>query len=138
MRDSGNDPKRILKSISKDKGETWSFATDTKIPNPSSSVEVLQLKNGNWIMACNDTESNRNQMAILLSFNEGKSWDVKKYIGKHEHNSGITLAYPSLIVIGSISFVVIKSPNFKKFSWFISMNMHFHSIFCASKNNTIS
>jgi len=97
MRDSGIAPKRILKSISKDNGETWSFATDTKIPNPSSSVEVLQLENGNWVMACNDTESSRSQMAILLSFNEGKSWEVKKYIGKHDHNSGITLAYPSLI-----------------------------------------
>ena len=97
MRDSGVEPKRILKSISKDNGETWSFAKDTKIPNPSSSIEVLQLKNGNWVMACNDTESSRGQMAILLSFNEGKSWEVKKYIGKHEHNSGITLAYPSLI-----------------------------------------
>ena len=97
MRDSGVEPKRILKSISKDNGETWSFAKDTKTPNPSSSIEVLQLKNGNWVMACNDTESSRSQMAILLSFNEGKSWEVKKYIGKHEHNSGITLAYPSLI-----------------------------------------
>jgi len=97
MRDSGIEPKRILKSISKDNGETWSFAKDTKTPNPSSSIEVLQLKNGNWVMACNDTESSRSQMAILLSFNEGKSWEVKKYIGKHEHNSGITLAYPSLI-----------------------------------------
>ena len=97
MRDSGVEPKRVLKSISKDNGETWSFAKDTKIPNPSSSIEVLQLKNGNWVMACNDTESSRSQMAILLSFNEGKSWEVKKYIGKHEHNSGITLAYPSLI-----------------------------------------
>ena len=97
MRDSGTDPKRILKSISKDNGETWSFATDTEIPNPSSSIEVLQLKNGNWIMACNDTESGRNQMAILLSFNEGKSWEIKKYIGKYEQNSGITFAYPSLI-----------------------------------------
>ena len=97
MRDSGIAPKRILKSISKDNGETWSFATDTKIPNPSSSVEVLQLENGNWVMACNDTESSRSQMAILLSFNEGKSWEVKKYIGKHDHNSGITLSYPSLI-----------------------------------------
>ena len=97
MRDSGDDPKRILKSVSKDNGETWSFAIDTKIPNPSSSIEVLQLKNGNWIMACNDTESSRSQMAILLSFNEGKSWEVKKYIGKYEYNSGITLAYPSLI-----------------------------------------
>ena len=97
MRDSGVEPKRILKSISKDNGETWSFAKDTKIPNPSSSIEVLQLKNGNWVMACNDTESSRSQMAVLLSFNEGKSWEVKKYIGKHEHNSGITLAYPSLI-----------------------------------------
>lgn len=97
MRDSGDDPKRILKSVSKDNGETWSFAIDTKIPNPSSSIEVLQLKNGNWIMACNDTESSRSQMAILLSFNEGKSWEVKKYIGKYEYNSGVTLAYPSLI-----------------------------------------
>ena len=97
MRDSGSDPKRVLKSISKDNGETWSFTTDTKIPNPSSSIEVIRLKNGNWIMACNDTETGRNQMAILLSFNEGKSWEIKKYIGKEDSNREISFSYPSLI-----------------------------------------
>ena len=97
MRDSGSDPKRVLKSISKDNGETWSFSTDTKIPNPSSSIEVIRLKNGNWIMACNDTETGRNQMAILLSFNEGKSWEIKKYIGKEDSNREISFSYPSLI-----------------------------------------
>ena len=114
MRDSGINPKRILKSVSKDNGETWSFAADTKIPNPSSSIEVLQLENGNWVMACNDTENSRSQMAILLSFSEGKSWEVKKYIGKHEHTSGITLAYPSLIQSSDRLIHLTYSLNDKK------------------------
>ena len=97
MRDSGLEPKRILKSISEDSGETWSFATDTQIPNPSSSVEVLVLKNGHWVMACNDTEEGRHQMAILLSSDEGTSWPWKRYIGQAPKNRNISFAYPSLI-----------------------------------------
>ena len=97
MRDSGLEPKRILKSISEDSGETWSFATDTQIPNPSSSVEVLVLKNGHWVMACNDTEEGRHQMAILLSSDEGTSWQWKRYIGQAPKKRNISFAYPSLI-----------------------------------------
>ena len=97
MRDSGLEPKRILKSISEDSGETWSFATDTQIPNPSSSVEVLVLKNGHWVMACNDTEKGRHQMAILLSSDEGTSWPWKRYIGQAPKNRNISFSYPSLI-----------------------------------------
>ena len=45
----------------------------------------------------NQSNAKPMELLILLSFNEGKSWDVKKYVGKYDENSGITLSYPSLI-----------------------------------------
>ncbi|MDP7527525.1 MAG: exo-alpha-sialidase, partial [Candidatus Marinimicrobia bacterium] len=51
LRDSGAAPQRVLVSESFDQGENWSFATDSEIPNPSSSLEVTVLKNGHWVMA---------------------------------------------------------------------------------------
>ena len=51
LRDSGDAPNRVMKSYSNDEGETWSFAVDTEIPNPGSSLEVIALKDGRWVMA---------------------------------------------------------------------------------------
>ncbi len=93
MRDTGGAPYRVLQSISKDHGESWSVMRDTKIPNPSSSLEVQALNHhGYWIMVFNDTEEKRNSLAVALSDDEGKSWKWKRTIGDTEY-----YAYPSLI-----------------------------------------
>tara|TARA_B100001964_G_scaffold178894_1_gene197346 strand:- start:128 stop:1306 length:1179 start_codon:yes stop_codon:yes gene_type:complete len=96
LRDSGGTPQRVLMSESSDQGETWSFAIDTDIPNPGSSLEVTVLKNGHWVMAYNDTEDNRNNWAVSLSNNEGKTWTWKRHIGQSEDKSE-SFSYPSLI-----------------------------------------
>ncbi|HJM95098.1 MAG TPA: sialidase family protein, partial [Candidatus Marinimicrobia bacterium] len=96
LRDSGGAPQRVLMSESSDQGETWSFAIDTDIPNPGSSLEVTVLKNGHWVMAYNDTEDNRNNWAVSLSNNEGKTWTWKRHIGQSEDKSE-SFSYPSLI-----------------------------------------
>lgn len=82
MRDSGVAPNRVLMSTSTDKGESWSFAVDTAIPNPGSSLEVIVLKNGHWVMAYNDTEDGRHSLAVALSEDEGASWKWKRNIGR--------------------------------------------------------
>ena len=96
LRDSGDAPNRVMKSISKDEGETWSFAVDTDIHNPGSSLEVITLKNGRWLMVYNDTEDGRHSMALALSDDEGLTWKIKKNINKIEHRSK-SYGYPSLI-----------------------------------------
>jgi predicted neuraminidase len=96
LRDSGGTPQRVLMSESSDQGETWSFAIDTDIPNPGSSLEVTVLKNGHWVMAYNDTEDNRNNWAVSLSNDEGKTWMWKRHIGQSADQSE-SFSYPSLI-----------------------------------------
>ena len=96
FRDSGDPPMRVLKSVSQDNGETWSFAVDTEIPNPGSSLEVIKLKDNRWLMAYNDVEEERHSMALSLSDDEGNSWHWKKNINVPDEKIK-SYAYPSLI-----------------------------------------
>jgi predicted neuraminidase len=95
-RDSGDAPYRVLKSSSTDAGETWSPTVDTEIPNPGSSLEVIVLNNGYWLMVLNDTEDGRQRLAVWLSDDEGASWKWKRYVGISEKNQKY-FAYPSII-----------------------------------------
>ena len=95
-RDSGSLPQRVLRSESTDEGETWSAAIDTDIPNPGSSLEVTTLKDGRWLMICNDTEKGRHRLSALLSSDEGKSWGNKRVIEPSDV-AGTGFGYPSVI-----------------------------------------
>lgn len=93
MRDNGPAPKRIMKSVSQDDGETWSPAEDTEIFNPGTSVEAIALRNGRWVMAYNDVEKGRTSLAISMSDDEGLTWKWKRNMQK---GAG-SYHYPSLI-----------------------------------------
>lgn len=93
MRDNGPAPKRIMKSVSKDQGETWSPAEDTELFNPGTSVEAIVLKDGRWVMAHNDVEKGRTSLAIVMSDDEGQTWKWKRNMQK---GAG-AYHYPSLI-----------------------------------------
>lgn len=97
MRDSGGPPQRIMVSRSVDQGATWSLCQDLDIPNPSSSLEVVTLKNGIWVLICNDTERGRNRLAAYLSPDEGRTWTRRRYLERAEHGKA-SYAYPSVIV----------------------------------------
>jgi predicted neuraminidase len=96
MRDSGNAPYRVLTSTSTDEGESWSPAVDTDIPNPGSSLEVIALQDGRWVMVFNDTEAGRHSLAVALSDDEGKTWKWKRHIGRSRRRER-SFGYPSLI-----------------------------------------
>ena len=93
MRDNGPAPKRIMRSVSKDDGETWSPAEDTDIFNPGTSVEAIALRDGRWVMAYNDLERGRTSLAISMSDDEGVTWKWKRNMQKGVGN----YHYPSLI-----------------------------------------
>lgn len=96
LRDDGDLPKRVLLSQSKDNGETWTFGVDTDILNPGSSLEVIELKDGRWVMVFNDTENGRHQLAAALSDDEGISWKWKRYISRADRGQK-SFSYPSVV-----------------------------------------
>lgn len=96
MRDNGPPPNRAWMTVSHDEGFTWSEPVKTAIPNPGSSVAALTLRTGEWIMVCNDTEQGRHQLAILISTDEGQSWQTARYLEQDSSGKG-RYAYPTLI-----------------------------------------
>ncbi len=96
MRDGGDEPGRIMISSSNDNGYKWSTVQDTDLPNPGASVEVIALKNGEWILIYNNTEHGRHSLAISLSDDEGKTWKWTRILDKKEPGKG-SFSYPSVI-----------------------------------------
>ncbi|MEA1878590.1 MAG: exo-alpha-sialidase [Bacteroidota bacterium] len=96
MRDNGDEPGRIMKSISIDNGFEWSSAEDTGLPNPGTSVEAIVLENGDWIIVYNDIEDGRYSLAISLSDDEGETWKWTRHLEKKENGKG-SFSYPSVI-----------------------------------------
>ena len=94
LRDNGPPPKRIMMSVSKDDGKSWTFSKDLELPNPGSSVESIALADGRWVLVYNDTEKGRNSLAVSMSDDEGKTWKWTRHIVKRDAGS---FHYPSVI-----------------------------------------
>jgi len=95
MRDNGDAPARVQISESSNKGERWSAAVKTEIPN-TASVELLVLHNGKWAFVGNDIEGGRYRLSLYISDDEGKTWKWKSYIENEQPGKG-SFSYPSLI-----------------------------------------
>jgi predicted neuraminidase len=94
LRDDGDAPGRIMISHSNDEGYSWTFAKKSDIPNPGSSVEIINLKSGNWLLIYNDVDDGRYSIAAAVSEDEGKSWRRKRNL---ESVAGGSFSYPSVI-----------------------------------------
>lgn len=95
MRDSGDEPARVQKSISTDQGETWQAASKTNIPN-TASVELLTLEDGRWAFVGNDINGGRNRLSLYLSDDEGETWKWNVQVENEKRGEG-SFSYPSLI-----------------------------------------
>lgn len=95
--ESANDEqlfRRVLVSESRDDGETWSLAVPTTFPNPNASVEAIVLQDHRWVIAYNDSETDRHVLALALSDDEGRTWAWRRPL---EDTPGGQFHYPSLI-----------------------------------------
>ncbi len=97
IRDTGREPWRIQYSESKDQGVSWSPTVDLDIPNPDSSLEVIPLQTGEWLMVCNDLADSRKQLTAYLSDDEGTTWKWKRKIEPSDAKGGHEFSYPSVI-----------------------------------------
>lgn len=64
----------IGESISTDGGATWTKNHDSGIPGPSSRFFIRRLRSGQLLMVNHYQFSGRNNMAALLSPDDGKTW----------------------------------------------------------------
>lgn len=96
MRDSGDAPPRVHKSVSRDNGESWDYTVKTDIPN-TASVELLALRDGRWAFVGNDIADGRYRVVLMLSDTEGETWKWKEYLENDEKDGGGSYSYPSLI-----------------------------------------
>ncbi len=96
MRDNGDEPGRVMKSISKDSGFEWSLAQKTSVPNPGTSVEAISLDNGDWILVYNDIPDGRHSLAVSLSDDEGETWKWTRHLENRGPGEG-SFSYPSVI-----------------------------------------
>jgi predicted neuraminidase len=94
MRDSGDEPGRIMIAESYDNGESWSFAQDSEIPNPGASIAGIKLMSGKWLLVYNDVDDGRYRLAAALSEDEGSTWKWNKHL---ENSKGESFHYPSVI-----------------------------------------
>jgi predicted neuraminidase len=95
MRDSGDPPVRVHKSVSKDQGETWSATVKTDIPN-EASIELLKLNDGKWAFLGNDIDDGRYRVSLYLSDDEGETWKWKVRL-EDDPKDGGSYSYPSLV-----------------------------------------
>ena len=94
MRDSGP-LHRIQAARSDDAGGHWQPAAATAIPNPNAAIALIRLADGSLLLACNPLESNRNQLVLLRSRNEGRHWSAPAII--EQGSPGDEFSYPALL-----------------------------------------
>lgn len=97
MRDNGPPPKRVHVSESRDNGVSWSMVHDHSVlPNPGAGLELINLDDGRFVAIYNDTTSDRNQLAVSVSDDEGETWSHTRHLEKVPAGQG-RFHYPSII-----------------------------------------
>jgi predicted neuraminidase len=101
---------RIKRSESKDGGMTWGPLTVTDRPHPGAGIEATMLRNGHLALIYNDTEKERDRLAISISTDNGTTWQWTRHI---ENTPKERFDYPSIIQSKDGSIHVTYSYNTK-------------------------
>ncbi len=91
---NGRPQNRILRSDSTDGGMTWCPVYATDLPHPGAGIEAILLKNGHLLMIYNDSETDRDRLAVSVSLDRGKTWACTRHL---ENTPGGRFDYPSIV-----------------------------------------
>lgn len=101
--------KKLLVSRTEDGGQSWSTVEASDVFNPSSPVAALGLGEGRILLAVNDLEEAPDTLRLVLSEDEGASWqELKRFEGVG------ALRYPMLRRLGSGEIVLSYSKGTKQ------------------------
>jgi len=91
---SGCWPHRSWQVASKDLDHSWKEQKISSIKNPGSALEMIKLRNGHVALVFNDSEKDRSNLSIALSYDDGETWPHIKAV---ENQPGHIYDYPSVI-----------------------------------------
>jgi predicted neuraminidase len=83
---------RVFETWSRDNGRTWTPISLTSLPNPSSGIDALTLRDGRHLLVYNHTPKGRSPLNVAVSA-DGKSWEAALVL---EHEPG-EYSYPAVI-----------------------------------------
>ncbi len=115
----GNIKQRIV-AISNDGGQSWDKTWfDPHLPDPVCQGSILNIsgKTKSILAVCNDADTtNRNNLTLRISFDEGKSWKINKLIAKApEGYNGDYSAYSDLIKLsGATVGILYEKDGYKQ------------------------
>lgn len=68
----------LVRTESKDGGNTWSPGIDSEFPNPNAAVDFLRLQSGHHLLVYNRSFSDRTPLAVALSLDGGKTFPHRR------------------------------------------------------------
>lgn len=71
---AGETPRAAPMTRSTDGGLNWSAIEPSAVPNHDSALTGLTLDDGTLLVACNDQTAGRSRLSLLISRNQGASW----------------------------------------------------------------
>lgn len=83
---------RVFETWSEDGGRSWSALALTVLPNPSSGIDALTLRDGRHLIVYNHTARGRSPLNIALS-RDGRSWEAALVLEDEEGE----YSYPAVI-----------------------------------------
>jgi predicted neuraminidase len=90
------DAHRIYMSRSENGGVTWSRPVPTNLPNPDAGISGLKLSDGRLLVAYNDSTTDRTNLALAVSQDEGLTWK-RIALFNSLNASNKTFSYPYLM-----------------------------------------
>jgi predicted neuraminidase len=79
---------------SEDAGNTWSPPQSLDLPNPDAGLDAIQLKSGRLLLAFNDSSSDRGNLRLAVSEDEGQTWSRVATVAEEP---GGDFSYPFLM-----------------------------------------
>jgi predicted neuraminidase len=86
--------RKVFRSVSADRGNTWSAPEPTSLPNPDAGISALGISGGRILIAYNDSPQDRSNLSLAISPDEGKSW---KKLVTLQQEEGASFSYPFLM-----------------------------------------
>jgi predicted neuraminidase len=77
-----------------DAGRHWTAPRPSGLPNPNSGLDALRLSDGRLLLAFNDTTTNRENLRLAVSSDEGVTWRRVRTLAEEP---GAEFSYPFLL-----------------------------------------
>ena len=116
LRYAGESPGRIWSATSTNTGENWTEPELINLPNPNAAVALLNIGNGNLLLALNDTKDGRNRLSLAVRRIDTSRWKIVKTLEAETNTLEVEyeFSYPSLVMDSDDNIHLVYTWNQKR------------------------